>query len=206
MIDSPAALARSSLPCVGGPFRCYRNKNLTKRAQLLTNAGFTLQTTTPGGTCADCPHRPSPLRCRAKVRTAARSHRGRCASAVRRQDVPGHGHHADHSYRQPHLCAGLPRQSSRDSRCRRPPRPTTAKSAYARPVAEGRRRRRAHRSTRLRRVPRRARPRHRRPQHGGGHTTWTDRTCDQTVYGPPLNIHCTCLGEPATVRISTRRS
>ena len=23
--------------------------------------------------------------------------------------------------------------------------------------------------------------------HGGGHTTWTCRTCDQTVYGPPLN-------------------
>mgnify|MGYP003289994991 CR=1 FL=1 len=21
--------------------------------------------------------------------------------------------------------------------------------------------------------------------HGGGHTTWTCRTCDQTVYGPP---------------------
>ena len=32
VIDSPAGLARSSLPCVGGPFRCYRNKNLTKRA------------------------------------------------------------------------------------------------------------------------------------------------------------------------------
>ncbi len=27
--------------------------------------------------------------------------------------------------------------------------------------------------------------------HGGGHTTWTCRTCDQTVYGPPLNTHCT---------------
>ena len=23
-------------------------------------------------------------------------------------------------------------------------------------------------------------------EHGGGHTTWTCRTCDQTVYGPPL--------------------
>ena len=28
---------------------------------------------------------------------------------------------------------------------------------------------------------------------GGGHTTWTCRTCDQTVYGPPLNTHCTTL-------------
>jgi len=25
--------------------------------------------------------------------------------------------------------------------------------------------------------------------HGGGHTTWTRRTSDQTVYGPPLNAH-----------------
>jgi hypothetical protein len=29
--------------------------------------------------------------------------------------------------------------------------------------------------------------------HGGGHTTWTCRACDETVYGPPLNTHCTCL-------------
>src|SRR6476619_385625 len=29
--------------------------------------------------------------------------------------------------------------------------------------------------------------------HGGGHTTWTCRACDQTVYGPPLNTHCTAL-------------
>ena len=29
--------------------------------------------------------------------------------------------------------------------------------------------------------------------HGGGHTTWTCRTCDQTVYGPPLNSHCATL-------------
>lgn len=41
--------------------------------------------------------------------------------------------------------------------------------------------------------------------HGGGHTTWTCRTCDQTVYGPPLNTHCTCLDGPAAVRISTQR-
>jgi hypothetical protein len=27
----------------------------------------------------------------------------------------------------------------------------------------------------------------------GGHTTWTCRTCDETVYGPPLNTHCTAL-------------
>ena len=39
--------------------------------------------------------------------------------------------------------------------------------------------------------------------HGGGHTTWTCRTCDQTVYGPPLNTHCTTLDGPAAVRIST---
>jgi hypothetical protein len=25
--------------------------------------------------------------------------------------------------------------------------------------------------------------------HGGGHTTWTRRTCDETVYGPQLNTH-----------------
>jgi hypothetical protein len=38
--------------------------------------------------------------------------------------------------------------------------------------------------------------------HGGGHTTWTCRTCDTTVYGPPLNTHCATLDGPATVRIS----
>src|SRR4029077_1824065 len=37
--------------------------------------------------------------------------------------------------------------------------------------------------------------------HGGGHTTWTCRTCDQTVYGPP-NTHCTALEGPAQVRLS----
>ena len=36
--------------------------------------------------------------------------------------------------------------------------------------------------------------------HGGGHTTWTCRTYDQTVYGPPLNTHCTRLERAATVR------
>jgi hypothetical protein len=113
VIDSPAGLARSWLPCVGGPFRCYRNKNLTNRP-IADQRWVHPPDNDPRGTCADCPHRPSPLRCRAKVRTAARSHRGRCGSAVRRQDVPGHGHRADHSYRQPQLCAGLPRQSSRD--------------------------------------------------------------------------------------------
>ncbi len=42
--------------------------------------------------------------------------------------------------------------------------------------------------------------------HGGGHTTWTCRTCDETVYGPPLiNTHCTALIGPAAVRISTSR-
>jgi hypothetical protein len=40
--------------------------------------------------------------------------------------------------------------------------------------------------------------------HGGGHTTWTCRQCDSTVYGPPLNTHCTALDGPATVRISTK--
>ena len=33
-----------------------------------------------------------------------------------------------------------------------------------------------------------------------GHTTWTYRTCDQTVDGPPLNTDCTCLDGPASVR------
>jgi hypothetical protein len=41
--------------------------------------------------------------------------------------------------------------------------------------------------------------------HGGGHTTWTCRTCDQTVYGPPLNTHCLVMDGPAAVRISTAR-
>jgi hypothetical protein len=39
---------------------------------------------------------------------------------------------------------------------------------------------------------------------GGGHTTWTCRVCDQTVFGPPLNTHCATLEGPATVRISTQ--
>jgi hypothetical protein len=38
--------------------------------------------------------------------------------------------------------------------------------------------------------------------YGSGHTTWTCRTCDATVYGPPMNTHCTALDGPATVRIS----
>ncbi len=33
-----------------------------------------------------------------------------------------------------------------------------------------------------------------------GHTTWTCRTCDQTVYGPLLNTHCSALDGPATAR------
>ena len=36
--------------------------------------------------------------------------------------------------------------------------------------------------------------------HGGAHTTWTCRVCDETVYGPPLNTHCTTLDGPARVR------
>ncbi len=39
--------------------------------------------------------------------------------------------------------------------------------------------------------------------HGGGHSTWTCRTCDQTVYGPPIHTHCAALDGPATVRISS---
>lgn len=35
---------------------------------------------------------------------------------------------------------------------------------------------------------------------GGGHTTWTCRTCDATTYGPALNTHCTVLNGPAAVR------
>src|SRR6185312_10588183 len=42
--------------------------------------------------------------------------------------------------------------------------------------------------------------------HGGGHTTWTCRLCDLTVFGPPLNTHCTTLDGPATVRLSTQRT
>jgi hypothetical protein len=38
-----------------------------------------------------------------------------------------------------------------------------------------------------------------------GHTTWTCQTCDETVFGPPLNTHCKTLDGPATVRISTAR-
>jgi len=41
--------------------------------------------------------------------------------------------------------------------------------------------------------------------YGGGHTTWTCRQCDQTVYGPPLNTHCAALNGPALVRISSAR-
>ena len=37
---------------------------------------------------------------------------------------------------------------------------------------------------------------------GGGHTSWHCRTCDATVYGPPLAAHCTALEGPASVRIS----
>ena len=32
--------------------------------------------------------------------------------------------------------------------------------------------------------------------HGGGHTTWTCRQCDETVFGPPMNTHCTALDGP----------
>ena len=39
---------------------------------------------------------------------------------------------------------------------------------------------------------------------GGGHTSWTCRTCDATVYGPPMAKHCTALEGPAAVRISNR--
>jgi hypothetical protein len=35
---------------------------------------------------------------------------------------------------------------------------------------------------------------------GGGHTTWTCRVCDETVYGPLLNAHCATLDGPARVR------
>jgi hypothetical protein len=41
--------------------------------------------------------------------------------------------------------------------------------------------------------------------HGGGHTTWTCRTCEAIVYGPPMNTHCTALEGPAAVRLSSRR-
>ena len=41
--------------------------------------------------------------------------------------------------------------------------------------------------------------------HGGGHTTCRCHRCETTVYGPPLNTHCTALDGPATVRISSAR-
>ena len=40
--------------------------------------------------------------------------------------------------------------------------------------------------------------------HGGGLTIWCCGTCDETVYGPPLNTHCTTLEGSAAVRISTQ--
>jgi hypothetical protein len=40
--------------------------------------------------------------------------------------------------------------------------------------------------------------------HGGGHTTWTCRTCDQTVYGPPLKqAICSVLDGPALYASAT---
>jgi hypothetical protein len=36
--------------------------------------------------------------------------------------------------------------------------------------------------------------------HGGGHTTWTCRTCDAVVYGPPLNAQCSVIDRPAAVQ------
>jgi hypothetical protein len=39
--------------------------------------------------------------------------------------------------------------------------------------------------------------------HVGGHTTRTCRTCDATVYGPPLNTPCAALDGPATVRMAS---
>jgi hypothetical protein len=38
--------------------------------------------------------------------------------------------------------------------------------------------------------------------HGGGHTTWTCRTCGHTEYGPPTDAHCTTLNGPAASRVS----
>lgn len=40
--------------------------------------------------------------------------------------------------------------------------------------------------------------------HGGGHTTWTCRACEATVYGPALGTHCSVLDGPAAVRISNK--
>ena len=36
--------------------------------------------------------------------------------------------------------------------------------------------------------------------HGGGHTTWTCRECDATVYGPPLNTHVTTLAAATSLQ------
>jgi hypothetical protein len=40
--------------------------------------------------------------------------------------------------------------------------------------------------------------------HGGGHTTWTCRNCDATVYGPPLNTHCTAHTVKTTATETTK--
>jgi hypothetical protein len=42
--------------------------------------------------------------------------------------------------------------------------------------------------------------------HGGGHLTWTCRTCDQTVDRLPVGPHCSVVDGPAAVRISTSPS
>ena len=39
---------------------------------------------------------------------------------------------------------------------------------------------------------------------GGGHTIWHCRTCDNSVYGPPLAKHCSTLAGPAAVRLSRK--
>jgi hypothetical protein len=36
--------------------------------------------------------------------------------------------------------------------------------------------------------------------HAGGHTTWTCRECEATVYGPPTDPVCTVVNGPAAVR------
>jgi hypothetical protein len=38
----------------------------------------------------------------------------------------------------------------------------------------------------------------------GAHITSTCRQCDETLFGTPLNPHCSALKGPAAVRISTK--
>ena len=57
MIDSPGRLGPLLAPLCWRSVQVLPQQEFDQEGQLLTNAGFTLQTTTPRGTCADCPAR-----------------------------------------------------------------------------------------------------------------------------------------------------